>query len=70
MVKFIEFCQQPSSQELYVNIAHIRIKTFRCFREYIKFVKVSFHFLLLDVYTGCTDYILNVLSPKFKHNAY
>ena len=27
MVKFIEFSQQPSSQDLYVNIAHIRIKT-------------------------------------------
>ena len=40
--KFVVFSQQPSSQDLFVTIAHIRSKTFRCVREYIKFLKVSF----------------------------
>ena len=41
MVKFVEFSQQHISQDLCVNIAHIRSKTFHCVRKYIKFVKVS-----------------------------
>ena len=41
-VKFVVFSQQPSSQALYVNIAHIRSKTFHCIRKHVKFVKVSF----------------------------
>ena len=53
MVKFIEFSQQPSSQDLYVNITHIRSKTFRCVRKYIKFAKVSFQVLI----TGCIYWI-------------
>ena len=46
MVKFVVFTQQPVSQDLYVNIALIRSKTFRCIRKYIKFVKVSFQVLI------------------------
>ena len=42
MVKFVLFYRQPSSQDLCVDIAHIRSKTFGCIRKYIKFVKVSF----------------------------
>ena len=38
MVKSVEFSQQPISQDLCVNIAHIRSKNL----ENIKFVKVSF----------------------------
>ena len=45
-VKFVEFSQQPSSQDLNVNIAHIRSKTSSCVRKYIKFVKVSFQVLI------------------------
>ena len=45
-VKFVVFCWQPSSQDLCVNIAHIRSKTFRCVRKYIKLVKVSFQVLI------------------------
>ena len=41
-VKFIVLSQQSSSQDLYINIAHIRSKTFHCVRKYIKFVKISF----------------------------
>ena len=41
-VEFVVFCQQPSSLDLCVNIAHIRSKTFRCVRKYIKFVKSFF----------------------------
>ena len=44
--KFVVFSQQPSSQDLCVNIAHIRSKTFHCIRKYIKFVKVSFQVLI------------------------
>ena len=36
-VKFVIFFQQLSSQDLCVNIAHIRSKTFYCVRKYIKF---------------------------------
>ena len=43
---FVVFSQQPSSQDLCVNIAHIRSKTFHCIRKYIKFVKVSFEVLI------------------------
>ena len=46
MVKFVVFTQQPISQDLCVNIAHIRSKTFHCVRKYIKFVKVSFQVLI------------------------
>ena len=46
MVKVVVFTQQPISEDLYVNIALIRSKTFRCFRKYIKFVKVSFQVLI------------------------
>ena len=49
MVKFVVFSQKPSSQDLYVNIAHIESKTCRCVRKYIKFVKVSFQ----DLINGC-----------------
>ena len=49
MVKFVVFSQQPSSQDLHVNIAYIRSKTFPCVRKYLQFVKVSFQFLI----TGC-----------------
>ena len=49
MIKFVVFSQQPSSQGLCVNIAHIRSKTLRCVRKYMKFVKVSFKVLI----TGC-----------------
>ena len=45
-LKFLVYCQQPSSQDLCVNIAHIRSKTFCCVRKYIKFVKVSFQVLI------------------------
>ena len=45
-VKFLVYCQQPSSQDLCVNIAHTRSKTFSCVRKYIKFVKVSFQVLI------------------------
>ena len=45
-VKFVVFSQQPSSQDLCVNIAHIGSKTFCCTRKYIKFVKVSFQVLI------------------------
>ena len=48
-VKFVVFSQQPSSQDLCVNIAHIRTKKFRCVRKYIKFVKFLFKFLLNDI---------------------
>ena len=41
-VKFIVLSQQSSSQDLCINIAHIRSKTFHCVRKYIKFVKISF----------------------------
>ena len=37
---------QPSSKDLDVNIAHIRSKSFRCVRKYIKFAKVSFQVLI------------------------
>ena len=47
MVKFVIFSKQPISQELCVNIMHIKSKTFRCFRKYIKFVKVSFQIIKL-----------------------
>ena len=73
MVKFVGFSQQPSSQDLCVNIAHIRSKTFRCVRKCIKFVKVSFLVLITGCiysYTGYTDYMLNVFLPKFKYKAY
>ena len=46
MVKSVEFSQQPISQDLCVNIAHIRSKTFCCARKYIKFVKVSSQVLI------------------------
>ena len=49
MVKFAIFSQQPSSQDLCVNIAHIRSKTFHCVRKYLKFVKVSFQVLIKDI---------------------
>ena len=49
VVKFVVFSQQPSSQDLCVNIAYIRSKAFRCVRKYIKFVKVFFKFLLNDI---------------------
>ena len=45
-VKFVISCQQPRYQDLHVNIAHIRSKTFRYVRKYIKFVKVSFQALI------------------------
>ena len=47
MVKFVIFSKQPISQELCVNIMHIKSKTFRCLRKYIKFVKVSFQIIKL-----------------------
>ena len=53
MVKFVVFSQQLSFQDLYVNIAHIGSKTFRCVRKYIKFVKVSFQVHI----TGCIYWI-------------
>ena len=31
---------------IFVNIAHIRSKTLRCIRKYVKFVKVSFQVLI------------------------
>ena len=40
--------QQPSSQDLCVNIVHTRSTTLRCVRKYIKFVKVYFQVLLND----------------------
>ena len=46
MVKFVVFSQKPSSQDLYVNTAHIRSKTFCCFWKYTTFVKVSFQVLI------------------------
>ena len=50
-VKFVLFSQQPSSQDLCVNIAHIRSKALGCVRKYIKFVEVffqvSFQYMLL-----------------------
>ena len=46
MVKFVVFSEQSSSQDLCVNIAYIRSKTFCCVRKYIKFVKVSFQVLI------------------------
>ena len=49
VVKFVVFSQQPSSQDLCVNIAYIRSKAFCCVRKYIKFVKVFFKFLLNDI---------------------
>ena len=49
MVKFVIFSQQPSSQDLCVNIAHIRSKTCHCVRKYVKFVKVSFQVLIKDI---------------------
>ena len=33
-LKFVVFSQQPCSQDLCVNTAHIRSKTFRCLRKY------------------------------------
>ena len=45
-VRFVAFSQQPSSKDLDVNIAHIRSKSFRCVRKYIKFAKVSFQVLI------------------------
>ena len=45
-VKFALSFWQPSSQDLSVNITHIRSKTFHCVRKYIKFVKVSFQVLI------------------------
>ena len=48
-VKFDAFCQQPSSQDLHVNIAHIKSKTSSCVRKYIKFVKVSFQVLINNI---------------------
>ena len=41
-VKFEVFSQEPISQDLCVNSAHIRSKTFRCVRKYTKFVNASF----------------------------
>ena len=46
MVKFAIFFQQMSSQELCVNTAHMKSKTFCCVRKYIKFVKVYFEVLI------------------------
>ena len=46
MVKFVVFPQQPNSQDLCVNIAHIRSKTFCCVRKHIKFVNLSFQVLI------------------------
>ena len=45
-VKIVVFSQQPISQDLWVNIAHIRSKAFRCVRKYIKFAKVSYRVLV------------------------
>ena len=45
VVKFVLFYRQPSSQDLCVDIARIRSKTFGCIRKYIKFVKVFFKFI-------------------------
>ena len=53
MAKFAVISQQPSSQNLYVNIAHIRSKTFRYVRKYITSEKVSFQVLI----TGCMHWI-------------
>ena len=46
MVKFVPFSQEPSSQDLCVNVAHIRSNTFHYVRKYIKFVKVSLQVLI------------------------
>ena len=45
-VRFVVSCQQSSSQDLCVNIAHIRSKTLHCIRKYVKFLKVSFQVLI------------------------
>ena len=45
-VKFVAFCQQPSSQDLCVTAAHIRSKAFRYVGKYIRFVKVPFQVLI------------------------
>ena len=37
-IKFAVFSQQTSFQNLCVNIAHIRSKSFHCVRKYTKFV--------------------------------
>ena len=45
-VKFVAFCQQPSSQDLCVTAAHIRSKPFRYVGKYIRFFKVPFQVLI------------------------
>ena len=50
VVKFVIISQQTSSEDLCVNIAHIKNEAFCCNRKYTKFVRVSFQFIKLQVF--------------------
>ena len=67
MVKFVIISQQTSSQDICVNIAHIKSEKFCCNRKYIKFVRVSFQFIKLKVF-DTTKQTFNVFQLNVFYN--